>query len=217
MKNICYIVGAGNTDNIILAPGKDDFVIAADAGFKVLEMIGVEADLVVGDFDSLGNIPKHEHILQHPAEKDDTDMILAVNEGLRIGFKTFVIYGGLGGRLDHTYANIQTLSYLTSQGATGYLVGEGIVITALKNATINFDKNLKGMISIFCHGDTAKGVYLNGLKYPLHNATLTCNVPLGVSNEFIGYESSVTVKDGTLVIMWHQEPNDFIDTLHLYR
>lgn len=213
MKHICYIIGAGNVDGIKLNPGKDDFVIAADAGFASLENMSVKSDLVVGDFDSLGKIPVHEHIVRHPAEKDDTDMMLAVKEGLKRNYKTFVIYGGLGGRLDHTYANIQTVSYLAEQGAVGYLLGEGLAITAIKNDLMKFDKNHNGVISVFCNGDTAKGVYLTGLKYPLNNAILTCNIPLGVSNEFIGVDSSVNVKDGTLIIMWHEEASDLIDTL----
>lgn len=135
-------------------------------------------------------------------------MMLAVKEGLNRGYETFVIYGGLGGRLDHTIANIQTLSYIAKKGAAGYLAGSGMVITAVKDSTITFTEKHQGYISIFCSGKDAEGVCIEGLKYKLDKATLSSSFPIGVSNEFIGKESAVSVADGTIIILWYD--NDFI-------
>ena len=106
MKNICYIIGASVTDGMYIDKKDGDFIIAADAGLASLEKLGLVADLAVGDFDSLGCIPDFENKICHPAEKDDIDTALALCEGMKRGYRTFVIYGGLGGRLDHTMANI---------------------------------------------------------------------------------------------------------------
>jgi thiamine pyrophosphokinase len=117
MRQLCFVVGAGSPCNFALKALPGDYVIAADAGYNTLKRLGITADLLVGDFDSLGFRPEHPNIVEHPPEKDDTDMMLAVKEGLRRGSRTFVILGGLGGRLDHTVANIQTLAFLPKQCA----------------------------------------------------------------------------------------------------
>jgi len=97
----CYIAGAGEfVENEL--PIASDFVIAADGGYTELVGRGIVPDLVVGDFDSLGTAPDHPNIVFSPVEKDDTDMMLAVRQGLDRGYMSFIINGGVGGRLDHT-------------------------------------------------------------------------------------------------------------------
>ena len=136
-----------------------------------------------------------------PVEKDDTDMLAAIKEGLNKGFEEFVIYGGQGGRLAHTMANIQCLNYLKEKGAKGYLMdGNGMILVA-KNETVRFKKNLEGFLSLFSLGEKAEGVTITNMKYLLDKAVVTNDFPIGVSNEFIGKESSVTVENGTLLIM----------------
>lgn len=204
MDKICYIFGAGcyGKENINTDKLKNGFIIAADGGFSYLEENNIVPNLVVGDFDSLGRIPSGFEIVRHPAAKDDTDTMLAVNEGLNRGYNKFIIYGGLGGRLDHTFANIQTLTYLASKGALGFMIGENTVITSIKNSKLVFDKSYSGTVSVFTSGSCAEGVCLKGLKYPLDNAVLTHDIPLGVSNEFLGIPAEITVKNGSLIVMW---------------
>ena len=206
--DICYIIGAGDNDDTVLQPQKKDLVIAADAGFAYLEKISVKADLVVGDFDSLKKIPVHPNVIMSPAEKDETDMILAVQEGLKRGYRTFVVFGCTGGRFDHTFSAVQTLAGLTENGASGYMLGGGMVITAVKNGMLKLDGNKQGIISVFSNAGASRGVDLTGLKYKLENATVTSHTPIGVSNEFAGRESAVSVKEGTLIVMWYQSSKE---------
>jgi thiamine pyrophosphokinase len=213
MEGICYIVGAGPVDDLLLEPFKKDFVIAADAGYLHMAGLSAAPDLVVGDFDSLRHKPDHPNIVVHPREKDQTDMLLAIDEGLRRDYKRFVLLGGLGGRLDHTFANIQALIHLAEANARGYLAGNGTVVTVIKNGGIAFDGDKNGIVSVFCCGEPAKGVTLKGLKYPLNNATLKESEPLGVSNEFTGVRSEITVSHGCLIVMWEEKAADFIDNL----
>jgi thiamine pyrophosphokinase len=213
MKGICYIIAAGPVDDLVLEPSPDDLVIAADAGYLHLGRLSVVADLVVGDFDSLKHKPSHPNVLEFPCEKDETDVMIAASEGLRRGYRTFVILGGLGGRLDHTLANIQTLNYLSRQGAQGYLLGEGTAVTVIRNGCIRFDGEKKGVISVFCCGEVAKGVNIRGLKYPLTDAVVTPDVPVGVSNEFTGADSEISVREGALAIMWSDSAAGVIEEL----
>ena len=201
----CYIVGAGEFVEYWL-PRQGDYIIAADAGYIELNTRGIMPDLVVGDFDSLGSAPQHPNVVHCPAEKDDTDMMLAVKQGLARGYKTFIINGGLGGRLDHELANIQILVNIANRGARGIILGRDMCVTAITNGAAGFTSGASGYISVFSVGDKADGVTLTGLKYPLENATLAYDYPLGVSNEFTGSPATVEVRSGTLIITWTGSP-----------
>ena len=124
--SLCYVVGAMPLDpGFILTPVPGDLVIAADKGYETLSRLGVHPGLVVGDFDSLGSVPDHPQVLRLPRVKDETDTGFALRQGLKRGYRRFVLLGCLGGRLDHTVANLQLLSWLSAQGAQGVLLGEG--------------------------------------------------------------------------------------------
>lgn len=142
MNQICYIIGAGDAKDIYIDETDNHYIIAADGGYTYLESQGIAADLVVGDFDSLGRVPEHEYVIRHQPEKDDTDLLLAVKEGFAKGYQTFIIYGALGGRLDHTYGNIQILTYIAERGGVGYLLQDETVMTTIMNETISFDEEL---------------------------------------------------------------------------
>ena len=195
----CFLVGAAPTALPVL-PKPDDFVIAADGGYRTLAAHGIVPDLLLGDFDSLHDIPPDIPIERHPIEKDDTDSALAVRLALEQGCDTFLLDGCLGRQLDHTLANLSLLAYLAEQGAAAYALDGDCAVTALHNSTLSFPESAAGRISVFSHSDTANGVTLHGLYYPLHEATLTRQVALGVSNEFTGKPASVHVEQGTLLI-----------------
>jgi thiamine pyrophosphokinase len=159
--------------------------------------------LVIGDFDSLqGPLPDGIQTVTLPKEKDETDMCAALRAGMRRGYYTFHIYGGLGGRIDHSLANIQCIADIANSGARGYLFGNDTVITAISNSNISFAKASSGTISVFSHTDTSEGVYETGMKYALFNATLQNGFPKGISNEFTDEAASISVRSGTLIIMY---------------
>ena len=213
MEKICYIFGAMDPENVFFATKNTQLIIAADGGLRHLEARRIVPDYIVGDFDSLGRIPAGDNIIRHPVEKDDTDMMLAIKTGLSLGCRTFVLYGGLGGRIDHAYANYQALCYLAERGASGWLLGGGNAVTALRNGTLRFPASCSGTVSVFCTSSTAQGVTLEGLYYPLREATLTSAFPLGVSNQFTGVPAVVTVRDGTLLVMWQEDAKSVVERL----
>lgn len=200
----CYIVGAGTFYDRGFTPGAGDFVIAADGGYRTLLERGTPMDLVVGDFDSMGFRPDHPKVVDLPVEKDDTDTMAAIRLGWDRGYRTFRLYGGTGGRVDHTLANLQSLVWLSARGGRGFLVGENWTAAAITDGSMDFPADRRGTLSVFCQGDRAEGVTLEGLKYPLKDAVLTCDFPLGVSNSFTGVESRVSVEKGTLLLVWYE-------------
>ena len=212
-NRICYVVGAMSLSlSLRPCPAPGDYVIAADRGYDSLMAYGVNPDLVVGDFHSLGEVPNHPNVIQLPAEKDDTDMVFALRQGLDLGYRRFVMLGGVGGRLEHTLGNLQLLDWLASQGAQGFLAGEKTVATAVRNGTLTFPAAMSGYLSVLCNSGTARGVTLRGLKYPLERYTMTGSFPLGVSNQFLGQPASVSVEDGCLLLLW-EEKGDFYSLL----
>ena len=179
-----------------------DFIIAADGGLATLERISVKPDVIIGDFDS-GEKPSGEAYILLPKEKDDTDMLAAIKIALKEKCGEIHIYGGSGGeREEHTMANIQCLSYLASIGIKPYLYCRNQTVTALCSGEIRFPARESGYISIFSHTDKCEGVTVKGLKYCLDGAELTNSFPLGISNEFIGEEAVIGVKDGILIIYY---------------
>ena len=200
----CVIFCAAGFDGLARPIGPDAYVIAADGGLRHTENLGLTPNAVLGDFDSLGYTPKGAGVF--PVEKDDTDAMLAVRLGLERGCDEFLLYGSLDGpRLDHTVANFQTLQFLADHGAVGYLIGNTTIVTVVKNGKIIFPAGLSGTISVFCMGKDAEGVIERGLFYGLENGVLTSGFPLGVSNHFTGEAAEISVKNGSLLVLWERK------------
>ncbi len=201
MAGICYIIGAGEFGTHEIRPSERDFVIAADGGLRHLERIGLPFDLAIGDFDSALR-PENGAVITLPAQKDETDLSAAVQQGIQRAYRDFQIYGCLGGRLSHTVANMQLLAQLSQQGLRAQLNGVSTKMTAITNESYHFSAAETGYLSVFACTERCEGVYESGLQYELHDALLYHNTPLGVSNQFIGKESTVSVRSGTLWLLW---------------
>ena len=228
----CYIVGAGDFTARGFAPGPGDLILAADGGYRALYRLGTTPDLLLGDFDSLGDapLPPDLPVLRFPARKDDTDTGLALRHGLMLGFRDFALYGCAGGRTDHLLANFQSMARVSRLGASVRLAAPDYDAWSLTApcactpanpcaapgtcapanpctapnapATLTLPPRPGGtVVSVFCHGDRAEGVTLTGLSYPLSDAVLTGDVPLGVSNRRLdGQPATVSVRRGALLI-----------------
>ena len=213
----CIVIGAGDLTVGTIEVHEEDLVIAVDGGLGYCSVLGVEPDLILGDFDSVSpdeakaveelerQIP--ERILRLPREKDDTDMLAALKEGLRRGYRDFRIYGGTGGRFDHTLANIQCLLYLKKHDAVGYLVDGTGMILVIVDETVEFQKGLEGYLSLFSLAEQSEGVTIKGMKYPLDRAVVRNDFPVGISNEFTGEQALISVEKGQLacIVQWVSE------------
>ena len=200
---VCYVVGAGDCECIDFEKKKEDLIIAADGGYKHLLSANITPDILIGDFDSLADVPDTENVIKLNPVKDITDMNAAVELGIERGYTDFMIYGATGGRIDHTVANIQLVAHLSKTGMRAFLRNGKTVITAVTDGETAFDSSFKGYISVFAHTDICENVNISGLKYNLENAVLKNDFSLGVSNEFIGKHSRISVEKGTLIIVYN--------------
>lgn len=200
MTGICYIVGAGDFYSDF-SPADGDFVIAADGGYAHLEKRGIRCDLLVGDMDSIISVPDSVDILRLPCEKDETDTYVCYLEGVRRGYTDFVVFGGVGGRDDHTFANYSLLIGAIYENCRIKLVGRDFDIFAIRNEKFTLDCRIGATLSVFAYPTEAHGVSIRGCKYELEGASLSPLFPLGVSNETKSTNPTVEVSDGALLIM----------------
>lgn len=204
----CVIIGARPVAPALcslIAPGA--YIIAADAGWQTAQALGLAPHLVVGDFDSapppagqaaFSHMPE---VLRLPTHKDDTDTLFAAREALRRGYRDITLLGVTGGRPDHTQAALATLLFLAKQGAKALLADAGSDVRCVgPGQVLRLPRCAGRYLSVFPAWGEARGVCESGVEYPLENATLTADYPLGVSNEFAADEAVVSSGEGWLFV-----------------
>lgn len=208
IKRRCVIIGGGEMacpKKMLGEITEEDFVIAADSGYRYTLEAEVRVDLFVGDFDSFdGTVESWVPVMSLPTHKDVTDTHAAVLEGLKFGYRDFVIFGALGGRFDHSFANLSLLNLLLDRGSKGRIVYDNGSIFMLRDGTAELNR-FDGYLSVFPFGGPASGVTLEGVEYPLQDAALSADNPVGISNHITALRGRVRVKSGTLVIMQVRE------------
>lgn len=200
----CFLYCAGDYFDGSIVPREGDINVAVDGGLILCERLGITPDCIIGDFDSLGRAPQNAIVL--PREKDDTDTLAACKRYLSAGVKRFYLLGAVGGRDEHTFANIQLLKFLADRGAQGFMFADNRAFTAVKDCEVTFSEEYTGYISVFSLSDESC-VTIKGLKYELDGAKLSSSYPLGVSNEFTGRSSKIRVMDGTLLLIFDRKGN----------
>ena len=200
----CLIFGALPVARLPFAVKNDDFVIAADKGLATAKVLGVQPDLIVGDFDSLGYAPNTENVVRLNVLKDDTDVGYAINLAFARGYRDFHVFGAVGGKLDHTIANIQLAADLAAKGASCMFYGASERFAVIENGAIALPAKNAGRVSVFSLAPRSEGVSIRGLSYGCDDAAITDRFPIGVSNAFIGNEAEISVKDGRLLIVWEE-------------
>ena len=177
-----------------------DSIIACDRGYLYARRMGVQPDLIIGDFDS-APIPEGEiQIERFPSHKDDTDTMLAVKKALSMGSRDILIACAFGGRLDHTMANIQSGAYIAGQGGTARLFGAGTQAVIFGKGTESFPQRDHGSLSVFSLSETAI-ISIKGAEYSGEGIRLSAAFPLGVSNAWAEDTIWVTVQEGTVMVM----------------
>lgn len=202
--NVCYIVCALDCE-LDIRPDKTDLVIGADRGYLVLERNGIKPDIAIGDFDSYEGEIACKNIIRFPRKKDFTDSELAIRHAISNGYEKIRIYGAIGGALDHTIANICLLAYYSKRGIDIAFIDGDNTVFAVTDSSVKFSDGAKGRISVFSFDDKSEGVCEKGLLFGLDNAELENKIPLGVSNEFTGQDSEISVKSGTLILYTAKE------------
>lgn len=196
---VCFIVAAGDCYEEKLQIREQDFLVAVDGGYDTVRKMGLEPDLVLGDFDSVQSEPVAKECVRLKREKDETDTLYAVQLMAERGYRYIAIYGGTGGeRISHTVSNLQTLIAFSKLHL--FLMDREEAMFVLADGEIHFSKDCQGMLSVFSLSEESMGVSERHLKYQLEDTKLIHGYPVGVSNEFIGEESIVAVKKGMLLL-----------------
>lgn len=223
-----YIITGGDVllKNINIELLEGDIVIAADSGFETAKKLKLPVDVIVGDMDSIKvELPRGIETVKLPAEKDVTDTEAAVEIALERGAESICIVGGIGTRVDHTLASIGILEGI--EGLFSAPLGKrrrffGLakqaryarrIYATLTNGynRVRFIRNDSVIIprspyfkylSLICADEFVKGVQLDGVKYPLKNATLSRRSQYyTVSNEISGNCAFVSVRNGGVYII----------------
>ncbi|MBQ8497235.1 MAG: thiamine diphosphokinase [Clostridia bacterium] len=182
---------------------ENDLVLCADVAYLAAKKEHIEPNIIIGDFDHGTNdapASSTAEFIRVPSEKDDTDTMLCVKCAVQKGADEVVIVGGIGGRLDHTFANLQTLAYIEKHGAHGRLITEDNEAFLISRET-HIAKKDGWYLSVFAYDGICTGVTITGTKYEVSNVSLNTSFPLGVSNEITAKEAVISVKNGTLLII----------------
>ena len=203
MRAFIYTGGAVRAEYITEHPKADDLCIAADQGYHTAKALGERIDLLLGDFDSIGSVPRDEgvEIRQVPAEKDYTDTQLAVEIALERGAEEIIIIGGLSGRLDHTLSTLAILEDLNARGVYCTVTDGQNRVRYMKSTSTLIARSPYKYLSLIAADEVVKGVDIEGCKYPLKKATLRRSHQFAVSNEITGNVAFISVKKGGVFII----------------
>ncbi len=192
---------------LVLKELRPDRVIAVDSGMDFLARNQLSADLMIGDFDSISEEVLKEHgekteRMSFPGTKDESDLGLAIMEAIKRGATEIYILGGLGGRFDHSVANVQAMTYALRRDIPCFLLDEKNRIRLINKRTSIKKKDQYGKyVSILAFTSEVTGVSLKGFYYPVENAIFTVNYPLGVSNQIIDEKAVIELKSGVLLLI----------------
>lgn len=204
----CVIIGAAPIFSGYEAITDTDFVIVCDGGLFHAYAAGIHFDVLLGDFDSWnGAIPEGDfETITLPKEKDDTDLMYAVKLAFSRGYEHFLLLGVMGGRTDHFLGNIAAGAYVADKGGLCVLFGQQERLYVLKDNILTLSPIPGTTVSVLPWGDQLRHVTLTDLYYPLNDATLTNNFPLGVSNTIPQDAQCPTIQigDGTAIIVVSQ-------------
>lgn len=181
-------------------------VLCADGGYRHCRMLGLTPELLVGDFDSFsGDFPPGVPRAAHNAEKDYTDLTLSIEEALARGCASLLLAGVLGGRLDHTLANLQCMVDCARRGIPARATDGCTDVYALhageRPASLRLQPRADAYFSVFAHSPLCEGTTITGAKYPLREYPLQSTVPRAVSNEFCGGPVEISIRAGDAIVV----------------
>jgi thiamine pyrophosphokinase len=184
----------------------DDFLLAADGGTRHILDLGRTPSIVIGDLDSLTPAERAAleaagtRILQHPRDKDETDLELALDYAIENGFREIVIVAALGARLDQTLGNLSLLTNL-QRSTFNLKLDDGVESAQFCRARSEVRGRRGDLVSLIPWGGEVTGVRTEGLRWPLSNETLVPHKTRGISNEMTGDVALIQIASGLLLVI----------------
>lgn len=206
----CVIISAGPFSDAAVLAGflmPDDYIIAADRGWRLAMDIGVLPSVLVADFDSLelAEAPEGVKVVSLPEEKDETDTAYAMKIGYEAGYREFLLLGCTGGRLDHQQAAMIVAADYARRGCAVMLADEKNEVHFLVPGAYAFPVDKEESVSLFAFADTVQGLFADGLYYDVNDITLTPFDPLCVSNRCLDNDFQIVFKSGLLLVYFSKD------------
>jgi len=216
MKRVVFVISGGEiADETVvragMAEGDPAAIVSADGGARHLHALGVIPDVVIGDMDSLAPdlqrffAGKGSRIIRHPQRKDETDTQLALEYALDLKPDEVWVFGALGGRLDHTLANLSLLALGAERGIPIKIIDDWCEIF-LVTGRGGIEGKPGQTVSLFPFSGPVTGIDLEGFEYPLTNAAMEFGRPYGISNRLVGLSGTITVSSGQLLVIRYKRP-----------
>ncbi len=210
MKRVVIISG-GTIDNPEFIREKlvemgDPVIICADGATRYIRSLEVVPSVIIGDMDSVDERDLEEYgakgstILTYPSAKDETDTELALHYALDLKPEEILIFGALGGRIDHTLANISLLVAAAKRGVSAKIIDETCEI-CLVVGSVTVEGGSGQTVSLLPVSSRVTGITLDGFEYPLHNAIMEIGKPYGISNALIGDRGTISIATGYLLVI----------------
>ena len=188
----------------------DDFILCADGGTRHALALGLTPSAIIGDFDSIADDEKRKmkmsgvEIIQHPRDKNETDLELALGHAIRLGYREIVIMGALGGRLDQTLGNLALLSD-THHASPVTRIDDGVESAQFCRGQARVEGRRGDLVSLIPWGGEVTGIRTEGLRWPLSDETLYPEKTRGISNELTGGTAHIQIKTGLLLIVHRRQ------------
>ncbi len=185
-------------------------VICADGGVKLAEKWRLRPDVIIGDQDSISDASlrywqkRQVQLIKYPAEKDHTDLELAVNFAVAAGVREISLFGAWGSRADHSLGNIALLYRLAKEGLKNELFTSKNRLTAISQGECTAETAVGSAVSLLPLDQEVKSVYTKGLYYPLSGQSLFQGTTLGVSNKAVAERVYVSCAAGVLLAVFEQ-------------
>ncbi|MBO5364951.1 MAG: thiamine diphosphokinase [Clostridia bacterium] len=209
-RAVIFCSGDMDTDEVWLPEYRDALILCADGGYRHAERLGVVPDLIIGDLDSgVSQYPAGIASRIYPSEKDATDTNLCLDYAIGQGCNEVLIFGGLGGRLDHEFSHYALLLYGLRRGVKVRLVNKDNEIWMERKPFV-LEPSEKKYVSFFPYGGDVEEFTVEGLKYEVESMTLRCDLVQASSNQFENSDkATVSFRDGgVLLVMRCRDPKE---------
>ena len=195
-----------------------DMIIGVDNGASHAKACELKLHAIIGDFDSLSDALRNEHsagsteIVEYAAEKDFTDFELALEYACRQGVRAIELFAALGGRIDHTLANLSVIASPKFSEISIRVRDHGLVGRLIRpGEEVRFRAVVGSEFSLLPLASGCSGVFISGAKWNLEGAELAFGSALGVSNVTTDPEFRVGCKHGFLfVVVFDQKVEELV-------
>lgn len=200
IKNYDYI-------NSIISNESYDYIICSDGGANHAYNMNILPDYIIGDLDSTSKDiidyykSKNVEFKKFPSKKNETDTELSIKLSEKLNAKQIDLIGALGGRIDHTIANINLLYYIRKRGIKPRIITDKEEVYIAIDEEVSIDGKKGDIVSILPIRNDAKGITLKNLEYPLENNDIEFSKPLGISNVMTDISCNIKVNEGSIIII----------------